>query len=132
MKMPKDRKAKYILKNAQESSPGVNERKDKQKRGEIGQENSTNIYFLTFQIIFSSFTVLLTTEAKCYLSYDRKSQTHWVGRSIDSACCTIGKDTSIWRTVHRRCTKSPARAFAVYVAVCLFLNHRTPWGIFCR
>ena len=46
---------------------------------------------------------------------DGKSETHWVGWTIAWGCLTADKDTSIWRTVHGRCRKWPAGAFAVYV-----------------
>ena len=70
---------KQNTQKAQESSQGVNERKDKKQNGKIGEGNSINISFLTLLMNFSIFTVLITTEAMSYLSYDRKSETHWVG-----------------------------------------------------
>ena len=72
------------------------------------------IFFFTYQVESLNFSVLLTTEVISFFhtptSLRSKSDMHSNGESIAIRCCTMGKDSSVWRTVHRRSTKLPARA----------------------
>ena len=104
---------------AQESSPGVNERKDKEQWAKgwrsVRKIPQTFLSFVTCQYSSPALPFFSLPRPWAIYHTDGKSETHWVGWSIAWGCLTAGKDASIWRTVHSRCRKWPAGAFAVYV-----------------